>query len=184
MDTPNPHLLCISGSLRPVSYCYATCLAAKEIAEAAGLTVEIADPRILNLPMYVPDFKLEDYDKGQEGIEELVQAYRRADALLWVSPTYHGTISGVFKNMLDFTEFLSRDTYPYFQGRPAGLIAINDSTPFAAMRDCARELRAWLAPTQIELSADDFDAELKMSNDRSRSRVGRLVRELASFVRR
>ena len=152
------------------------------MAEATEFRVEIADPRELDLPMYVPDFELEDYAPKNAGIERLVESYRNADAMVWVSPTYHGTVSGVFKNMLDFAEFLSRDHRPYFQGRPVGLIAINDSTTFAAMRDCARELRAWLAPTHIELNGADFSSDLALSSEKSLNRVQRLLGELTTFV--
>ena len=175
-------LLCVSGSLRVPSYSWATCEAIREIADKSSIHVEIVDPRELDLPMYVPDFKIHEYGTKQAGIERLVQAYRQADAMVWVSPTYHGTVSGVFKNMLDFAEFLSRDESPYLQGRPVGLIAINDSTTFAAMRDCARELRAWLAPTHIELSESDFSVDCKLTSAKSQSRISRLIDELDTFV--
>lgn len=149
---------------------------------ASGIQVEIADPRELNLPMFVPDFELKDYAPSHLGIERLLASFRRADAMVWVSPTYHGTVSGVFKNMLDFAEFLSGDQAPYFQRLPVGLIAINDSTTFAAMRDCARELRAWLAPTHIELSDADFSCDFALSSEKSIGRVSRLIGELSTFV--
>ena len=151
------------------------------MAEEMGIRVEIADPRDLALPMYVPDYQLEDYSQ-QEAIKRLVELYRSSNAMIWVSPTYHGTVSGVFKNMLDFAELLSGDLRPYFQGRPVGLIAINDSTTFAAMRDCARELRAWLAPTHIELGEADFSGDNKLSSEKSTKRVSRLIGELSAFV--
>ena len=182
MPTHPFNLLCIAGSLRSPSYCLETCKAIKRMAETTEFDVEIIDPRELNLPMYVPDFEVEDYVRNQTGIERLIESYRTADAMVWVSPTYHGTVSGEFKNMLDFAEFLSGDERPYFQGRPVGLIAINDSTTFAAMRDCARELRAWLAPTHIELTKADFSSDHNLSSDKSRKRVTRLMDELATFV--
>ncbi len=182
MSSPPFTLLCLSGSLRSPSYSFATCEAIREMAEGMGFRVEIADPRDLALPMYVPDFELEDYAPNHAGIERLVELHRGADAMVWVSPTYHGTVSGVFKNMLDFAELLSGDPEPYFQGRPVGLIAINDSTTFAAMRDCARELRAWLAPTHIELGEADFSGDNKLSSEKSTKRVSRLIGELSAFV--
>lgn len=182
MPSQRSTLLCVAGSLRSPSYSLATCRALGELAEVAKFRVEIADPRELDLPMYVPDFELQDYAPRQGGIERLVEAYRNADAMVWVSPTYHGTVSGVFKNMLDFAEFLGRDERPYFHGRPVGLIAINDSTPFAAMRDCARELRAWLAPTHIELTGADFSSDGALSSEKALKRVTRLLGELTTFV--
>jgi FMN reductase len=182
MASIQPNLLCLGGSLRPGSYSLATCGSVGEVAENAGFSVEIIDPRELDLPMYVPDFELEHYAPRHEGIHRLIEAYRRADAMVWVSPTYHGTVSGVFKNTIDFAEFLDKDSRPYFSSRAVGLIAINDSTPFAAMRDCARELRAWLAPTQIQLGSSDFDAEMKVASERARGRIARLVEELGTFA--
>ncbi len=175
MVKPQGNLLCVSGSVRVPSYCLATCRGIKDIAEAANFGFDILDPRELDLPIYNPDLKVEHYERTHAGVQRLIDAYQRADALIWVSPTYHGTISGVFKYILDFAEFLSSDKRPYFTGRAVGLIAINASTPFAAMRDCARELRGWLAPTQIELSGSDFDSEPSLSSDHSRRRITRLV---------
>jgi len=176
-------LLCLAGSLRTPSYSLATCKAIRELAEATEFQGEIVDPRELDLPLYVPDLELEGYEPKRAGIERLIELYRKADAMVWVSPTYHGTVSGVFKNMLDFAEFLSRDERPYFQGRPVGLIAINDSTTFAAMRDSARELRAWLAPTHIELNEADFSSDFRLTSERSQNRVVRLMGELQTFVK-
>ncbi|MFZ4508179.1 MAG: NADPH-dependent FMN reductase [Fimbriimonas sp.] len=182
MPTRSRNLLCIAGSLRVPSLSLATCKAIDELATGSGFRVEIADPRELRLPMYEPDFALEAYAPNHHGIERLVELYRRADAMVWVSPTYHGTVSGVFKNMLDFAELLSGDARPYFQGRPVGLISINDSTTFAAMRDCARELRAWLAPTHIELDRSDFSSDHVLNSPKSQNRVARLIDELQGFV--
>lgn len=182
MASPRPNLVCLGGSLATVSYSLAACRAVQEFAEPAGFDVQIMDPRKLDLPMYVPHFEIEHYAPRDEGIRCLVEALRQADALVWVSPTYHGTISGVFKNAIDFAEFLCRDSRPYLQGRPVGLVAINDSSPFCALRDCARELRAWVAPTQIQLTKRDFDESLHLTHDRARTRITRLVGELASFV--
>lgn len=177
-----PTLLCLSGSLRTPSNCFAACNKVSELAQAIGFEVEIADPRELKLPMYEPDLRLEEYAPNQLGIERLIAKYRNADTMVWVSPTYHGTVSGVFKNMLDFGEFLSGDARPYFQGRAIGLISVNDSTTFAAMRDSVRELRAWLAPTHIELSGSDFASGPTLSSSKSLNRVQRLVDELKTFA--
>lgn len=172
----------MNGSLRSTSYSLATCHAAAEIASVSGISSRVLDLKELKLPMYIPDWDLDEYSADDVGIDRLLEAYRWAHAILWVSPTYHGTISGVFKNALDFIELLSGDVPPYLQNRPVGLVAINDSTTFSAMRDCARELRAWVAPTQVELSKADFSPDKKLVSERSRTRLARLVDELAAFA--
>jgi FMN reductase len=104
--------------------------------------------------------------------------------MVWSSPTYHGTISGAFKNALDFMEFLADDQPAYLQGRAAGLIAIPDSTTFTAMINAVHELRAWLAPTQVVLSKQDFSPELTLNSERAQRRLARLAGELMDFGRR
>ena len=84
--------------------------------------------------------------------------------------------------MIDYAEFLSGNPSPYFQGRPVGMISINDSTTFAAMRDCARELRAWIAPTHIELTRVDFSTDHTLSGEKATNRIRRLMDELQMFV--
>ena len=40
------------------------------------------------------------------------------------SPGYHGTVSGLVKNALDYLEELRGDQRPYLDGRAVGLIAV------------------------------------------------------------
>jgi len=41
-----------------------------------------------------------------------VARYREADAMLWATPTYHGTMSGALKNALDYMQLLAKDPAP------------------------------------------------------------------------
>jgi len=133
--------------------------------------------------MYIPEIEIDAFGDGAEGIHRLLEAYRLADCYLWCSPAYHGTVTGAFKNALDFAEFLSSDRPPYLQEKAVGMVAINDSSPFAAMRDSARELRAWVAPTHVGIPGSEFDAERTITNERSLNRIRRLVEELLSHQR-
>jgi len=121
---------------------------------------------------------------GVVHLHALLDGFRRANIMLWSSPTYHGTVSGVFKNALDFAELLADDTAPYLTGQAVGLISINDSSTFAAMRDCVHELRAWLTPTQVLLSGRDFNPDLTISNPQLQKRLERMVAELIVFARK
>ena len=47
----------------------------------------------------------------------------RADGILLGSPGYHGGVSGLVKNALDYTEDMRGDERPYFDGRPVGAVA-------------------------------------------------------------
>jgi len=180
-----PTLVGLGGTLRERSYSRAALKEALHLAEAHGAQTELLDLRELNLPMFVPDIGLEEYPaEHQPGIQQLIDACRRADALIWASPAYHGTVSGVFKNALDFVELLSDDARPYLTGRAVGLIAINDSLPFGAMANAAYELRAWLAPTRLVLDSSHFTPDMTLKPGRPQKRAGQLAAELIGFATR
>jgi len=178
-----PRLMLLAGSMRANSHSLAACRAAAAVAETLGSETRVVSVRDLDLPMYVPDVEIEGFGHGAEGIHRLLEAYRWAETYLWCSPAYHGTVTGAFKNALDFAEFLSGDKPPYLQEKAVGIVAINDSTPFPAMRDSARELRAWVAPTHIAIPGSEFDTERTLIGERSLNRMRRLVEELLGHRR-
>ena len=179
----SPRLAGLGGSMRENSYSRAALREALRIAEAAGAATELLDVRELNLPMFVPDLPVEGYPSSQQAnITRFIEACRRADVMIWASPTYHGALSGAVKNALDFMEFLSDDEPPYLQGRAVGLLTIPDSVTFAGMINAVHELRAWLAPTQVTLSRQHFTAELLLNDERTQRRLTRLVKELLDFA--
>ena len=168
--------------MRERSLSRASVIEALRITEAHGAQTQLLDLRALNLPMYVPDFGIDDYPaEHRASIKTLHDVSRRADAMVWASPCYHGTVSGIFKNAIDFMELLSEDDPPYITGKCVGLIAVNDSKTFSAMSNSVHEVRAWLAPTHIMLTKKDFDADLTLTSESSLRRMARLVQELMSF---
>jgi len=179
-----PVLVGLGGSLREASRSAAALREALRIAAAAGAETEMLDLRQLDLPMYSPVLDLAGYPaSARPAIERLVAAISRADAMLWASPTYHGTVTGVFKNALDFFELVGDAPAPYLQGRAVGLITVPSPSTFGAMADAAHELRAWLAPTRVVLRSADYAADLTITDARALARLTRLVGELLSFTR-
>jgi FMN reductase len=179
-----PLIAGLGGSLRQRSYSRAGLQAALEIVEVAGAESVMLDLRELNLPMYVPDWEIEDYpEMHQAAIRHLIDVCRRADAMIWSSPTYHGTVSGVFKNALDYLEFLMNDKPPYLQGKAVGLIAVSDGITFNAMADSVYELRAWLAPTRVTLEKTDFTPDMVLCGERAIRRLTRLADNLVGFAK-
>jgi FMN reductase len=112
-----------------------------------------------------------------------VDVCRRADAMLWCSPTYHGTVSGIFKNALDHIELLSDDARPYLQGRVVGLMAVADPLTFGAMVNAVYELRAWLAPTWVALDKNSFDNDFTLTGPAAQRRLTRLVNDILEFCK-
>jgi FMN reductase len=178
-----PIIAGLGGSLRASSYSRAALKAALDIAEAQGAKTELLDVRILDLPFFIPDLPVGAYPpRYQPSITHLINVCRDASGMIWSSPTYHGTVSGVFKNAVDFLELLIDERPPYLQGHAVGLMTVPDSSAFAAMVDSVHELRAWLAPTRVVVKEDDFTVDFALNNERTQRRITRLVDELLGFV--
>jgi chromate reductase len=90
-------VLAISGSLRRASHNTRLLRAAAELAPA-GLEVELFEG-LRDVPPYD-----EDVDRGAEpaGVAALRRAIESADALLFSTPEYNGSVPGVLKNAVDW----------------------------------------------------------------------------------
>ena len=102
-----------------------------------------------------PAIALPPYDPadGQRGPEAkaLVAALRRADGVIVSSPSYHGSVSGLLKNALDYTEDLRGDARVYLSERALGIIVCADGiqamgSTLNTLRSIAHALRAWPTP--------------------------------------
>ena len=176
----------IGGTLRWGSSSLGALRRALEAAEEAGAQIELLDLRELKLPMYEPGRPLGDY--GPE-VREFVEAARGADALIISTAAYHGTLAGVTKNALDFTQFLARDERPYLEGRVVGLISTAGGERAAAsttdaMVHVVHALRAIVAPSMVTISGAwrNSDGEGNITDEaygKRLERLGRLVVEMA-----
>lgn len=181
-----PHVVGLGGTLREGSTSLRALEEALQAAEEAGATTELLDLRELALPMYEPGRRLEEYG---EGVERLVEAMRGADAMIWSTAAYHGTLAGVTKNALDFAQFLARDERPYLQDRVVGLIATAGGSMAAvnaanAMTNVVHALRGVAAPLSVPVTQSwrAFDQEGNLRDDAVAGRLkslGRLVVEMA-----
>ena len=106
---------------------------------------------------------------------ELVEAVRQADGLIIAAPGYHGTISGLVKNALDYLEDLAKDDRPYLHERPVGLIATAYGDQAAmgtllTMRGIVHALRGWPTPmgATVRTYSGLFSPEGECLDDRAR----------------
>jgi chromate reductase, NAD(P)H dehydrogenase (quinone) len=90
-------ILAISGSLRDASYNTAIARAAVEVAPA-GVEVTVYDG-LGDVPPYDADL---DGLSTPQAVQALRAAIEDADALLFVTPEYNGSIPGVLKNAVDW----------------------------------------------------------------------------------
>jgi len=142
----------LGGSMASVSRSRAALQAALDGAERAGAETELLDIRRLDLPMYNPDD-----DEPTEAAARLIEASYAADGLLWSSPMYQGTISGAFKNALDWLHVLGRREPAYLHDKVIGLISAAGGThglqAINTMEFSVRALRGWAVPYVVPVAA-------------------------------
>jgi FMN reductase len=142
----SPYIVAIGGTLRPNSSTERAMRHVLESARRAGARVKLISGAALQLPLYQP----ENAERSAEA-RALVSEMALADGIILGSPGYHGSISGLIKNALDYAEDLREDPRPYFTGRPVGCIATAGGWPGAvntlnALRDIVHALRGWPTP--------------------------------------
>ena len=181
------HVVGIGGTLRDGSTGLWALEEALAAAEEAGATTELLDLRELDLPMYEPSKPFEEYGAS---VERLLGAMRRADAMLWSTAAYHGTLAGVTKNALDYAQFMARDEKPYLQDKVIGLVAtaggsMSEINAINEMVNVIHALRGVAAPLSVPVTQSwkVFDEEGNVRDDEVAKRLeslGRLVVELAT----
>jgi FMN reductase len=133
-------------------------IAAAAAAEEGIEVIAFDGAYIARLPHYRgPDWSSED---GRE----MIEAVREADGLIIATPGYHGTISGMVKNAIDYLEELANNRRPYLEGRPVGLIATAfghqaANSSINTLRTIVHSLRGWPTPfgAALQIDPDTFD---------------------------
>ncbi len=103
----------LSGSLRKGSYNTMLLHAAQELAPA-GMSIDIYD--LAPLPMYNDDVRVAGYPPE---VQKFRAAIAASDAILFASPEYNYSVSGVLKNAIDWA---SRAPNMPFAGRTAAIV--------------------------------------------------------------
>lgn len=145
-------ILALGGSTKPMAASERALRIAAMAATDAGAEVTFVTGRSLLLPIY----DTETTDRTPETIA-LVDALRHADGVLIASPGYHGSISGMVKNVLDYAEDLRHDDRPYLEDRAVGLIAVAHGWQTAVgtlnqLREVVHALRGWPAPLGVAIN--------------------------------
>ena len=160
-------ILGISGSLRRSSFNSAALRAAAELAPA-GMSIEIHD--IGDLPLYNDDVRAAGFPAPVAALREKIKA---ADGLLFATPEYNYSTSGVLKNAIDWA---SRPPEQPFDGKP---IAVMGASPGALgsvraqyhLRQCFIFLNGHILnrpEVMIGAAGSKFDADGKLTDQATR----------------
>lgn len=188
LDTPveSPiHIVAIGGSTRPGSSTEMALRCAGAAAQAHGADVTYIVGRELLLPIY--DVQT---DERAAGAQALVEAVRTADGLLIASPGYHGGMSGMVKNALDYVEDLARHDPPYLHGRAVGCISVAHGWQatvgtLAQIRQTVHSLRGWPTPLggTVNSQLTSFDERANPDDPAVAEQLATIGSQVVEFAR-
>jgi FMN reductase len=141
----------IGGSRRPGSSTERVIAAILAELENRGAGTKMYDGESLLFPHYEPGAPL------TPAAADYVATVRAADAIVLGSPGYHGGISGLVKNAVDYLEELRDDPAPYLEGKAVGCVTTAYGwqaavSTLSALRQTVHALRGWPTPYGIAMN--------------------------------
>jgi FMN reductase len=181
-----PHIVGIGGTTRPGSSTESALRFALRVCEEEGAAVTtFTGAELATLPLYAPELP-----ERTDLAVRLVEEFRRADGIIVASPGYHGSVSGLVKNALDYVEDMRDDSQCYFTGRAVGCIATGAGwqgvvSTLEALRAITHALRGWPTPmgAAINSTMPCFDTEGEPADERVRFQLTTVAQEVMQFTR-
>jgi chromate reductase, NAD(P)H dehydrogenase (quinone) len=176
-------VLGISGSLRKASFNTALLRAAQTLAPE-GMT--IVEHSLADIPLYNDDVRLAGYPDAVRAFREAIAS---ADALLIVTPEYNFSVPGVLKNAIDWA---SRPPDQPLAQKPLAIMSTATGMLGGARAQYhLRQIAVFvdLLPVNkpeviVPRAADKFDAELRLTDEATRTAVKSLLEALGKWVSR
>jgi FMN reductase len=180
-----PLIVGIGGTTQTASSPEKALRYALSLAEKQGAAVELFDGPSVHLPMYTVDAT----ERSAEA-RKLIASLRRAHGVILSTPCYHGSVSGLLKNALDYVEDMAKDPHPYFDGRAVGLIVCgygwqSSAITLSALRSIVHALRGWPTPMGVAINTitKTFDEEGAVSEETAARQIGIMVSQVVEFAR-
>jgi FMN reductase len=180
------HILGIGGSMRPDSSSERALRVATTAASEVGASIELFTGRDLVLPIYDPETR-----ERTASVRRLLAAVKRADGFLIASPGYHGSVSGMIKNALDYVEDLREHERCYLDGTAVGCIAVASGwqsavSTLSTLRATVHALRGWPTPlgVAINTAACTFDRDGRCSDNSIMTQLQFMALQVVNFARK
>jgi len=182
MNTP-VRILGIAGSLRRESYNRAALRAATKLVPKGAIleTLELDG---------IPAFNQDKEQNPPARVSELKRRIRKADAILFVTPEYNYSVSGVLKNAIDWASRPHGDSA--WNGKPAAIMgATTGAIGTARAQNHLRQILVYLnmfpinqPEVLISHAMDRFDQEGNLTDAPTRDRIIELLQNLVDWARR
>eukprot|EP00617_Octactis_speculum_P014918 CAMPEP_0185749928 /NCGR_PEP_ID=MMETSP1174-20130828/8631_1 /TAXON_ID=35687 /ORGANISM="Dictyocha speculum, Strain CCMP1381" /LENGTH=270 /DNA_ID=CAMNT_0028426237 /DNA_START=182 /DNA_END=994 /DNA_ORIENTATION=+ len=175
-----PRILVLYGSLRePRAFSKFLAFEFARLYEGLGCDVRVFDPH--GLPMRDP--AVEDHPK----VAELRALSEWSEGQMWVSPEMHGTMTGAFKNQIDWLPLNTGSVRPT-QGRCCAVAQVNGGSQSFNVVNALRLLARWMRmpcctnQSSVAKAWQEFDECGRMKDSGYRDRVVDVAEEFVKFV--
>jgi len=180
-----PLIVGIGGTARAGSTTEMALRFALDAAQRAGAQTAIVAGPLLEFPMYS-----QDRTERASGASEMISLLRRCHGVIVASPGYHGSVSGLIKNALDYVEDMREDEAAYFDGRAVGCVACAfgwqaTGSTLAALRSIVHALRGWPTPVGVAVNSSSkiFDTEGNCLDGGISKQLQLMARQVVDFAR-
>jgi len=184
-DHVQPFIVGIGGTTREGSSSEAALHACLAAASRRGARTSAIVGSELAFPAYSPHVTMRTAEASR-----MVELVRDCDGLIIASPGYHGVVSGLIKNALDYLEDLRLDERPYLSERAVGCIVCAAGwqavgTTMMTLRAIAHALRAWPTPVAAGLNTADptFDASCLSPDHDPHPQIDLVADQVVHFAR-
>jgi FMN reductase len=173
----------LGGSLRAESTSLSALRVALDGSAAAGADTELVAVADLGLPLYSAEHAI------PPAAQKFADAAYACDAMIWSSPTYQGSVSGSFKNVLDWLILLADRKPRYLSNKPVGLVTTAGGAAglqaINTMDFIARSLRAWSVPVVLPVSQSwkSFDPDGRLTDKNVEGQLHELGAEVVRAAR-
>ncbi|MBH1447524.1 arsenical resistance protein ArsH [Stenotrophomonas maltophilia] len=178
-DLGPPRILLLYGSLRPQSFSRKLALEAERLLRHLGCETRMFDPHAL--PM------LDSVDTSHPEVQRLRAWSQWSEGQVWVSPERHGTVTGVFKNQIDWLPLEDGSVRPT-QGRTLAVMQVSGGSQSFNTVNTLRVLGRWMRmltiPNQSSVAKawQEFDDDGRMKPSPYYDRVVDVMEELVKFT--
>ncbi|MEB3371374.1 NADPH-dependent FMN reductase [Saccharopolyspora mangrovi] len=181
---PRPLIVGLGGTLRESSSSERALRHALAAAAGQGARTKLFAGQALDLPMYTVD-----RSGRTPAAIALVDALAQADGVIIATPGYHGGISGLVKNALDYVEDLRDHAPPYLDGRAIGCIVCAygwqaTTTTLVSLRSTVHALRGWPTPLGVAINSAQtiFDDAGQVVDDQCARHLTALSSQVLDFA--
>ncbi|MGE4124931.1 MAG: NADPH-dependent FMN reductase [Pusillimonas sp.] len=181
-----PLIVGLGGTMRVGSSSEKALAVTLGMAQAIGARTLMFSGPALNMEAYDPALP----DRS-ENARKLISALREADGVIISSPSYHGSVSGLLKNALDYTEDLRDAHLPYLDNRAVGCIVCADGaqamgSTLATLRSIIHALRGWPTPYAAAINSNQkpFGADGSINQPEVENQLRTVAAQVVEFARR